>query len=79
LELTPVQAWFELAGRYPPEVLLREDVLGALKRELAPVVKCPHFGAVMEREAYESVVGRVLGAVGAEDGTATSREIEGTG
>jgi hypothetical protein len=79
LELTPVQAWFELMGRYPPEVLLREDVLGALKRELAPVVKCPHFGAVMEREAYESVVGRVLGDVGVEDGTRVSGEIEGTG
>ncbi|KAK0632016.1 hypothetical protein B0T14DRAFT_559746 [Immersiella caudata] len=79
LELTPVQAWFELAGRYPLDVLLRQDVLGALKRELAPVVKCPHFGAVMEREAYESVVGRVLGGVGIEDGAVTGGEIEGTG
>jgi len=62
LEITPVQAWFELAGRYPREVLMRREVLDGLKRELAPVVKCPHFGAVMERAAYESVVGRVLGA-----------------
>jgi len=60
VELTPVQAWFDLASRYPLDLILRPDVLAELKRELAPVVKCPHFGAQLERMAYESVVGRVL-------------------
>ncbi|KAK1834722.1 hypothetical protein QBC39DRAFT_251811 [Podospora conica] len=63
VEVAPVQAWFELAARVPAEVLLRREVLDALKRELAPVVRCPHFGAQMERGAFESVVGRVLGGV----------------
>ncbi|KAK0734151.1 hypothetical protein B0T26DRAFT_687321 [Lasiosphaeria miniovina] len=61
IEVTPVQAWFELAARHPVALLLRADILAALKRELLGVVKCPHFGAVMERAAFESVVARVLG------------------
>ncbi|KAK0731654.1 hypothetical protein B0H67DRAFT_82294 [Lasiosphaeris hirsuta] len=63
LEITPVQAWFELADRFPMEVLLRKDVLEALKREFVGVVKCPHYGAQIERGAFESIVGRVLGSV----------------
>ena len=63
VEVAPVQAWFELASRYPLEILLRRDVLDTLKRELSPVVRCPHYGAQMERMAFESVVGRVLGPV----------------
>lgn len=59
-ELTPVQAWFELANLYHPSLLLKPRVLEALRRELNGVVKCLHFGAVMEREAFESVVGRVV-------------------
>ncbi len=57
-----MQAWFELAARVPAEILLRREILDALKRELAPLVKCPYYGAWMERGAFESVVGRVLGA-----------------
>lgn len=60
IELTPVQAWFELAERYPSEVLMQKKVLDGLKRELVGVVKCPHYGAWMERMAYESVVERVV-------------------
>jgi hypothetical protein len=59
-ELTPVQAWFELAAIYPMELLLRADILDTLKKELDGVVKCVHYGATMERGAFESVVGRVL-------------------
>ena len=61
-ELTPVQAWFELAERYPVELLLSKPVLEALKREFIGVVRCIHFGAVIERDAFESVVGRVMAA-----------------
>lgn len=60
-EITPIQAWFELADRYPITVLLDLQLLQVLSRELNGVVKCLYFGAVMEREAFESVVGRVLG------------------
>ncbi|KAH7170706.1 hypothetical protein EDB81DRAFT_776432 [Dactylonectria macrodidyma] len=60
-ELTPIQAWFELADRYPLGVLLDAQLLQALSLELNGVVKCLFFGAVMEREAFESVVCRVLG------------------
>jgi hypothetical protein len=63
-ELTPVQAWFELASLYPADVLLSLPVLNALKREFLGVVKCMWFGAVIERGAFESVVGRVLGSAG---------------
>jgi hypothetical protein len=60
-ELTPVQAWFELASQYHHNLLLDPAVLESLKREFVGVVKCVHFGALMERSAFESVVGRVIG------------------
>lgn len=60
-ELTPVQAWFELASRYPLDLLLDPQVQESLKREFNGVVLCLQFGAVIEREAFESVSGRVLG------------------
>jgi hypothetical protein len=60
-DLTPVQAWFELAATHPAELLLDGGVQAELKRAFRGVVKCPHYGAVIEREAFESIVGRVLG------------------
>ncbi|KAH8890886.1 hypothetical protein GQ53DRAFT_162040 [Thozetella sp. PMI_491] len=60
LDLTPVQAWFELAAQYPTDLLLRPDIMDTLKMELEGVVKCPHYGAVIERTAFESIAGRVL-------------------
>ncbi|KAL8370698.1 hypothetical protein RB595_000860 [Gaeumannomyces hyphopodioides] len=71
-ELTPVQAWFELAARFPAGLLLRPDVSDGLKREFVGVVKCVHFGATVEREAFESVVFRVLGSGGPSVGTNNS-------
>lgn len=61
MEVTPVQAWFELAGRYGAQRLLKPQVLDLLKKEFRGVVRCVFFGATMERSAFESVVGRVLG------------------
>lgn len=60
LDLAPVQAWFELAARYPLETLLRKDVEDQLKREFVGVVKCPHYGAAIERGAFESICARIL-------------------
>ncbi|KAH7272380.1 hypothetical protein FSOLCH5_007289 [Fusarium solani] len=65
-ELTPIQAWFELAASFDKSVLLDPATLDLLSKELNGVVKCLEFGAVMEREAFKSVVGRVLGE-GLED------------
>jgi hypothetical protein len=67
-DITPVQAWFELAAAYPMDLLLREDVLDGLKRGFEGVVKCPHYGATMERTAYDSVVMRVLGTAPVMEG-----------
>ncbi|EFY87796.1 hypothetical protein MAC_06163 [Metarhizium acridum CQMa 102] len=61
LEVTPVQAWFELASRYPVEVLLGGTVLDTLQREFNGVVRCVMYGAVIERIAFESIIARVLG------------------
>lgn len=71
LEVTPVQAWFELASRYPKQVLLNPAKLGMLQRELDGVVDCLDFGAVLERQAFESVVERILGN-GLEDALAST-------
>ncbi|OHW95810.1 methyltransferase domain-containing protein [Colletotrichum incanum] len=64
IELTPVQAWFELAARYGAAALMRENVIEALKKEFCGVVDCIHFGAIIERDAFESVVARVMEQVG---------------
>ncbi|KJZ80605.1 hypothetical protein HIM_00455 [Hirsutella minnesotensis 3608] len=61
-EITPVQAWFELATRYPVATLLEDRVLDTLLREFRGVVHCIHFGAIIERMSFESIVARVLGS-----------------
>jgi hypothetical protein len=61
LEITPVQAWFELASRYPLELLMSGTVLDTLQREFNGVVTCVMYGAVIERLAFESIIARVLG------------------
>lgn len=65
-EITPVQGWFEMMDRYGPSVVLNREVVEALKNEFVGVVKCLHFGAIIERDAFESVVERVVGAYGYE-------------
>jgi hypothetical protein len=60
-ELTPVQAWFELAANFHIGLLLDQDLMESLKREFVGVVKCVHYGATIERQAFESIIGRVLG------------------
>ncbi|OLN88576.1 hypothetical protein CCHL11_01678 [Colletotrichum chlorophyti] len=67
IELTPVQAWFELAARYGPAALMEERVVEALKRGFCGVVDCIHFGAIIERDAFESVVARVMEEVGVQE------------
>ncbi|KAK7969554.1 hypothetical protein PG996_002005 [Apiospora saccharicola] len=63
LELAPVQAWFEIIREYGSGAVLGDDgrVLEQLTAELRGLVKCLSFGAVIEREAFDSVLYRVLG------------------
>ncbi|PHH71986.1 hypothetical protein CDD80_4842 [Ophiocordyceps camponoti-rufipedis] len=61
VELTPVQAWFELAARYPAERLVRAEVLNALLARFCGLVRCVAYGAAVERGAFESVAVGVLG------------------
>ncbi|KAK8139702.1 hypothetical protein PG984_000825 [Apiospora sp. TS-2023a] len=63
LELAPVQAWFEMIREYGPAAVLGDGgrVLEQLTAELRGLVNCLSFGAVIEREAFDSVLHRVLG------------------
>ncbi|KAI9167034.1 hypothetical protein HJFPF1_03153 [Paramyrothecium foliicola] len=63
VEITPVQAWFELARRYPVSLLVDPHIMASLKRQLKSVVRCVYYGAVMDRDAFEVAVDRVLGSV----------------
>ena len=58
-EIAPVQAWFELAHRYPVDYLISKLV--DLKREFKGVARCVAYGAVIERAEFESIALRVLG------------------
>jgi hypothetical protein len=62
IELTPVQAWFEMAERYPSSFLLQPHVLETLKRAFNGKVRCVYYGAVISREDFEGVVATVLGS-----------------
>lgn len=60
-ELAPVQAWFEILRAYGTVVVLNQELMAQMLAQFAGVVKCLHFGAVIERDAFDSVVTRVLG------------------
>lgn len=73
-EITPVQAWFLLVGRYGWERLIgkpresqsvsgrgSEKAIDGLKRGLAKLVTCLGFGSVMDEIEFWGVVGEVLG------------------
>ncbi|RYP80757.1 hypothetical protein DL769_002304 [Monosporascus sp. CRB-8-3] len=61
VELAPVQAWFEIARACGPAAVRDAAIMDFLKRELARVVRCVHFGAAIPRHAFDDVVGRVVG------------------
>ncbi|KAH7034937.1 uncharacterized protein B0I36DRAFT_85835 [Microdochium trichocladiopsis] len=61
-ELAPVQAWFEILREYGTAVVLDHELMGRVLAEFSGVVKCLHFGAVIERDAFDSVVSRVIAA-----------------
>lgn len=59
-ELAPVQAWFEILRGYGVAVVLDQPLMARMLAEFSGVVKCLHFGAVIERDAFDSVVSRVI-------------------
>ena len=61
VELTPVQAWFEIARLYGPAAAHNDALMDAIRIELIRVVRCIHFGAVIQRDAFDAVLGRVFG------------------
>lgn len=61
LEVTPIQAWFELAQRYPLETLLEPGTLDSLAREFKGTLNCVIYGASVEVTVFESITGRILG------------------
>ncbi|KAG9235503.1 hypothetical protein BJ875DRAFT_268692 [Amylocarpus encephaloides] len=60
-EITPVQAWFLLAGRYGVEYLVRLGKLEGIRRELSTLVGCFAYGAVMDEARFWDVVAREVG------------------
>ena len=79
-EITPVQAWFLLVGRYGWERLIgkpresqsvsgrgSEKAIDGLKRGLAKLVTCLGFGSVMDEIEFWGVVGEVLGEGGEDE------------
>lgn len=59
-EITPVQAWFEILAKYGVERVMGR--VERLKGELGGrrVVRCPHFGARVDRGEWEVVVEGVM-------------------
>ncbi|KAI2467226.1 hypothetical protein F4781DRAFT_322377 [Annulohypoxylon bovei var. microspora] len=62
-ELAPVQAWFEIARLYGGAAVLDAPLMDRVRAALAPAVECLHFGAVIQRPAFEDAVAGVLGPV----------------
>jgi len=67
-EITPVQAWFLLMGRFGVNTLVEdgggaekpEGLLARLKRGLGKLVECFEFGAVMDEARFWEVVEAVV-------------------
>ncbi|KAM0253604.1 hypothetical protein ACHAQJ_007233 [Trichoderma viride] len=60
-EISPMQIWFDLASKYPYELLFVDGLLTALLIELRPFIRCIEFGAAVNRQFYEDVIERILG------------------
>ncbi|KAL7792928.1 hypothetical protein V8C37DRAFT_114932 [Trichoderma ceciliae] len=60
-EISPVQIWFDLASKYPYELLFADGLLTALLIELRPFIRCIEYGAAVNRQFYEDVIERILG------------------
>ncbi|KAH0499329.1 hypothetical protein TgHK011_006532 [Trichoderma gracile] len=60
-EISPVQMWFDLASKYPYELLFADGLLTALLIELRPYIRCIEYGAAVNRQFYLDVVERMIG------------------
>lgn len=59
-ELAPVQAWFEIVQMYGPDVALDRQIIEGLTRGFRGMVRCLQFGAVIQREVFDNIVGNVV-------------------
>ncbi|KAF7535154.1 hypothetical protein G7054_g5596 [Neopestalotiopsis clavispora] len=59
-ELAPVQAWFEIVQIYGPDVALDRQIIEGLTRGFRGMVRCLHFGAVIQREVFDNIVDTVV-------------------
>ncbi|OTA07925.1 hypothetical protein A9Z42_0088250 [Trichoderma parareesei] len=50
-EISPVQMWFDLASKYPYELLFADGLLTSLLIELRPYIRCIEYGAA-DRSVY---------------------------
>ncbi|PTB65400.1 hypothetical protein BBK36DRAFT_1121636 [Trichoderma citrinoviride] len=60
-EISPVQIWFDLASKYPYELLFADGLLTSLLIELRPFIRCIEYGAAVNRQFYLDVVERMIG------------------
>ncbi|KAL7818206.1 hypothetical protein V8C44DRAFT_216674 [Trichoderma aethiopicum] len=60
-EISPVQIWFDLASKYPYELLFADGLLTSLLIELRPYIRCIEYGAAVNRQFYLDVVERMIG------------------
>jgi hypothetical protein len=60
-EISPMQIWFDLASKYPYELLFADGLLTAILIELRPFIRCIEFGAAVNRQFYEDVIERIIG------------------
>lgn len=61
-EITPVQAWFLLDACYDMKTLIGDGgaKLDELKRGLAELVNCFHFGAIMDESQFWKLTSQVM-------------------
>ncbi|KAK6206578.1 hypothetical protein LQW54_007648 [Pestalotiopsis sp. IQ-011] len=59
-ELAPVQAWFEIVQMYGPDVALDRQIIEGLTRGFRGMVRCLNFGAVIQRDVFDNIVGNVV-------------------
>lgn len=63
LEVTPVQAFFELAWRFPAGLFLAQSVHDELRAELLGRVRCQRYGAAISRGDFDEAVDKILAPV----------------
>ncbi len=56
VEVTAIQAFFEICERFPVDFILSQDVQDTLKTKLLRITKCNRFGAVIKRDLFNAAL-----------------------